>query len=177
MQTRKSWQKLALKNRLTIATLLVMNFSGSLLLASPSKEKLYIEVYKSRRLLLVKQGDHTLQKMPVALGRNPVGTKEMSGDNKTPEGKYIIDYRIEKSEYYKGLHISYPTGKQTREAKEKGVDPGGAILIHGTKPIWSWLGQLHTWRDWTYGCIAVSNDEMDLLFKTVPVGSEIYIYP
>lgn len=115
--------------------------------------------------------------MKVALGRSPVGPKKEQGDNKTPEGEYRIDYPILKTEYYKALHISYPTKRQIVKAKQEGMDPGGGIWIHGIKPKWNWLSYFHTWFDWTHGCIAVSNEEMDILFEMVPIGSKIIIYP
>lgn len=127
--------------------------------ATDSKaDKVLIEK-KARRLSLLSKG-HQIKVYKVSLGRNPDGPKEIEGDNKTPEGNYIIDSRNNKSRYHLSLHISYPGSKDIQRAKALGVSPGGNIMIHGIMNGFGWLGRFHRWIDWTKGCIAVTNSEI-----------------
>lgn len=130
---------------------------------------------KTHRLLLVKNG-RMLKSYAIALGREP-GPKERQGDGRTPEGKYSIDSRNAGSRYYRSLHISYPDQEQRREARAKGLSPGGDIMIHGLPPKWAWVGRWHSLIDWTQGCMAVTNREMDELWRAVPLHAEIEIKP
>ena len=109
--------------------------------------------------------DKVLKTYKIALGGNPNGPKERQGDNKTPEGTYIIDSRNKNSRYHLSLHISYPNEKDKKRAKELGVSPGGDIMIHGIKNGFSWIGDLHTELDWTKGCIAVTDEEIEEIDK------------
>ena len=138
-------------------------------------DKVLIEK-KERRLTLLSRGE-AIKTYKIALGSNPVGPKERQGDNKTPEGFYIIDSRNRKSGFYLSLHISYPNEKDKRRAKELGVSPGGDIMIHGIKNGFSWVGASHSNTDWTNGCIAVTNEEMEEIFKLVPNGTIVEIRP
>ena len=116
---------------------------------------------KSRRLLSLYSGDTLLTTYKVALGGNPEGHKEQQGDSRTPEGNYSIDYRNPQSSYHLSLHISYPNEDDKRRAVERGVSPGGDIFVHGLPPKFAWAGALHTNSDWTDGCIAISNEEIE----------------
>lgn len=136
-----------------------------------------VNVKKSEKILTVIKSGKTILTIPISLGFEPKGAKNEEGDGKTPEGKYTIDYQIPEWAYYKALHISYPNKSQLEEAKKRKVKVGGGILIHGMKKHWNWFGHLHTYLNWTHGCIAVTNEEMDLLFQMVPVGSVIIIEP
>jgi murein L,D-transpeptidase YafK len=138
-------------------------------------DKILIEK-KARRLTLLSQ-DRVLKTYTVALGKKPEGAKMQENDMKTPEGTYIIDARNEKSDYHLSLHISYPNEKDTKRAQKLGVLPGGKIMIHGIKNGWGWVGPLHTWVDWTKGCIAVTDDEMEAIYKIVPNGTVVEIKP
>jgi murein L,D-transpeptidase YafK len=169
--------RLKLSVYIVISVFFLMPISQKGIASQSVNETIKVEVYKKRRILVVKRGDFVIQKLKIALGRNPVGPKKVSGDNKTPEGEYTIDYPIPVTEYYKAFHISYPTQAQVTLAKKEGKDPGGGIWIHGIKPKWNWLSYFHTWFDWTHGCIGVSNENMDLLYKLVPIGTKIIIYP
>jgi murein L,D-transpeptidase YafK len=142
-----------------------------------SNPKTIVYVNKSEKILKVVKENKTLLKIPISLGFQPVGHKSDEGDGKTPEGTYSIDYRIPEWDYYKALHISYPNKDQLEVAKKLNKNPGGGILIHGMKSYWNWFGHLHTYLNWTHGCIAVNNEEMDILFKIVPNGSKIIIEP
>ena len=131
---------------------------------------------KARRLTLLSNGE-VIKTYKIALGRNPVGPKERQGDNKTPEGIYIIDSRNRNSDYHLSLHISYPNEIDIKRARERGISPGGDIMIHGLKNGFSWIGASHTEDDWTNGCIAVTNQEMEEIYKFVPDGTIVEIRP
>ncbi len=130
----------------------------------------------ARRMTLFRDGK-PIKKFKVSLGFEPEGKKTMEGDGKTPEGCYIIDYRKENSKFYRALHISYPNGDDRRQAAELGVPPGSDIMIHGLKNGLGWIGKRHLIRDWTKGCVAVTNREMDEIWRLVPVGTKVEIEP
>ena len=134
-------------------------------------------VDKSQSKLYLKQGGKLLKEYRVALGANPTGHKQQVGDERTPEGRYLIDYRLENSAFHKALHISYPNERDIRRARARGVDPGGQIMIHGQMNGYGWLGWVTQWFDWTDGCIAVTNREMDEIWGLVEVGTPIDILP
>jgi L,D-peptidoglycan transpeptidase YkuD (ErfK/YbiS/YcfS/YnhG family) len=138
-------------------------------------DKVLIEKEK-RRLTLISNGE-AVKTYKIALGQNPVGPKEREGDNKTPEGIYTITSRYRNSEYHLSLHISYPGRKDLKRAKELGVSPGGDIMIHGLKKNLAWVGDFHTQIDWTEGCIAVTNQEMEEIARLVPNGTPVEIRP
>jgi len=138
-------------------------------------DKILIEK-KRRRLTLISKGE-VLKTYKIALGGNPIGPKERQGDNKTPEGTYIIDSRNKDSRYHLSLHISYPNEKDKQRAKELGVSPGGDIMIHGIKNGFSWVGDLHTEVDWTKGCIAVTDEEIVEIEKLAPNSTIVEIRP
>jgi len=136
-----------------------------------------IVIHKAaRRMELLKDGKiiHTYK---IALGGSPVGRKEKQGDQKTPEGVYTIDSRNATSHYHKSLHVSYPNTADRAHAKKLGVDPGGDIYIHGIGKEYGWLGAAHALHDWTLGCIAVTNDEIDEIWKLVANGTPVEIRP
>jgi murein L,D-transpeptidase YafK len=138
-------------------------------------DKILIEK-KERRLTLLAKGK-VLKTYKIALGGNPIGPKERLGDNKTPEGTYVIDSRNKDSRYHLSLHISYPNEEDKKRAKELGVSPGGDIMIHGIKNEFSWVGDLHTEVDWTKGCIAVTDEEIEEIDKLAPNGTIVEIRP
>lgn len=131
---------------------------------------------KERRLSLISKGK-VLKTYRIALGGNPNGPKERQGDNKTPEGTYFIDSRNKDSRYHISLHISYPNERDRKRAKERGVSPGGDIMIHGIKNGYSSVGELHTEYDWTKGCIAVTDEEIEEIERFVPNGTLVEIRP
>jgi tetratricopeptide (TPR) repeat protein len=138
-------------------------------------DKVLIE--KKERQLTLLSKDEVIKTYKIALGGNPVGPKERQGDNKTPEGTYIIDSRNRNSDYHLSLRISYPNKKDRLRAKELGVSPGGDIMIHGIKNGLAWVGALHAGIDWTNGCIAVTDEEMEEIYKLVPNGTIVEIRP
>ncbi len=131
---------------------------------------------KKRRLSLMSNG-RILRQYRIALGGNPDGPKEKRGDNKTPEGIYAIDSRNRDSRYHLSLHISYPNGKDMKRAKELGVSPGGNVMIHGIQNGLSKVGEFHTMYDWTKGCIAVTDEEIEEIDELVPDGTIVEIRP
>jgi murein L,D-transpeptidase YafK len=140
-----------------------------------SVDKILIEK-NARRLTLISKGKE-LKTYKIALGGNPIGPKERQGDNKTPEGTYVIDARNKDSRYHLSLHISYPNERDKKRAKELGVSPGGDIMIHGIKNGFSWVGDAHAEVDWTKGCIAVTDEEIEEIAKLVPNGTTVEIRP
>ncbi|HEX9135542.1 MAG TPA: L,D-transpeptidase family protein [Nitrospirota bacterium] len=136
-----------------------------------------IRIEKStRRLMLISQGE-VLKSYKIALGGNPIGPKERQGDNKTPEGTYVIDARNRDSRFHLSLHISYPNERDKKRAKELGVPPGGDIMIHGIKNGFSRVGDAHAGVDWTKGCIAVTDQEIEEIDKLAPNGTIVEIRP
>ncbi|PIE73476.1 MAG: hypothetical protein CSA20_02815 [Deltaproteobacteria bacterium] len=138
-------------------------------------DKILIEK-KDRRLTLLSKGQ-VIKTYPIALGGNPTGPKEREGDKKTPEGFYIIDSRNRDSDYHLALHISYPSAKDKKRARELGASPGGNIMIHGIKNGLSWVGDFHSRVDWTNGCIAVTDQEIEEINRLVPMGTVVEIRP
>jgi len=136
-----------------------------------------ILVVKSARTMTLFSGDKVLKTYQVALGGEPVGGKEKEGDHKTPEGSYTIDSRNSKSQFHLALHVSYPNDADRARARKLGVHPGGAIMIHGLPWEFAWLGSLYRRVDWTDGCIAVTNLEIEEIWRLVPVGTPIEIRP
>ena len=134
-----------------------------------------ILVEKSERKLSILRGGKVLKTYRVALGRNPIGAKEEEGDNKTPEGIYTIDYRNPQSDYHLALHISYPSAEDTTRAAQRGVNAGFDIMIHGLPNGQGWMGAAHRQKDWTAGCIAVTDEEIDELYRVTPDGTTIEI--
>ncbi|MEW6116730.1 MAG: L,D-transpeptidase family protein [Nitrospirota bacterium] len=135
-----------------------------------------ILVIKSKRLMVLFRNDQVLRAYNITLGRNPKGHKTKQGDKRTPEGAYIIDYRNEKSRYYRSLHISYPNAADLLNAGSQGVAPGADIMIHGLPNGIADRDIPLTW-DWTAGCIAVTNREMQEIWELVPDGTPIEIRP
>jgi len=140
-----------------------------------SADKILIEK-KQRRLMLISKGE-VLKTYKIALGENPIGPKVRHGDNKTPEGTYLIDSRNKDSRYHLSLHISYPNDRDKKRANELGVSPGGDIMIHGIKNGFSRAGDSHADIDWTKGCIAVTDEEIDEIGKLARNGTIVEIRP
>ena len=136
-----------------------------------------IVVEKAARKMTIYQAGRAIGSYKIALGRHPTGAKEREGDNRTPEGIYRIDFRNAGSAYHRSLHVSYPNPSDQARGKAGGYNPGGAIMIHGLPKKWAWLGSFHRLRDWTRGCIAVTNAEMDEIWGMVPDGTIIEIRP
>jgi murein L,D-transpeptidase YafK len=129
-----------------------------------------------RRLTLLHKGT-TLKTYRVALGRAPVGAKEREGDQRTPEGSYRIDFHKQDSDYHLALHISYPEQHDIDRAAAEGFSAGSDIMIHGLPNGRGWIGRFHRRKDWTAGCIAVTDCEIEEIWRAVPDGTPIEIRP
>jgi murein L,D-transpeptidase YafK len=136
-----------------------------------------VVIEKSRRTLTLYAGDRRLARFRVALGKAPVGRKLCRGDNRTPEGRYHVAGRKENSDFHRALRISYPSPDDQDRAREAGCQPGGDIMIHGLKEDWGRDSRFHRLRDWTQGCVAVTNDEIEQIWAMVPDGIEVEIKP
>ena len=136
-----------------------------------------IIVLKEKRKMILYRGGQIIKTYRISLGRQPVGAKTTQGDGRTPEGRYRINARNPHSRYYLSLKISYPDPRDRAMAEKLGVNPGGDIMIHGLPNKLGWLGRSHRLMDWTDGCIAVTNKEMDELWRAVPLGTPIEIRP
>jgi murein L,D-transpeptidase YafK len=139
----------------------------------------YVFVEKGKRQLSVWSDGWLVKSYTIRLGRTPDGQKTEQGDGRTPEGLYEIDFRKPDSSYHLALHISYPSPQDLAQANARGVNPGGAIMIHGfpneTEPTVA--TRVHRYVDWTEGCIAMTNAEIEELWRLVPVGTPIEIVP
>ncbi len=136
-----------------------------------------IVVYKSKRTLQVYENKQLLKTYKIALGEQPVGHKQYEGDRRTPEGLYYIHDKNPNSSCHKNLGISYPNNTDRETARQLGKPPGGDIKIHGLPNGQGYIGKAHRLKDWTYGCIAVTDEEVDELYKHTPVGIPINILP
>ena len=136
-----------------------------------------IVVEKSRHRLSLYHRGTLLRSYLVALGQQPIGDKVRVGDNRTPEGLFRIEGRNPDSRYHRSLKISYPDAAHRARARSLGVSPGGDIMIHGLPARQAWVGAAHRDFDWTEGCIAVTNKEIEEIWSVVPVGTPILIKP
>lgn len=134
-------------------------------------------VFKSKRELHALSEGKLLKIYTISLGRNPEGDKEYEGDKKTPEGLYFINDKNTNSGYYKNLGISYPNEEDRKHAQTLGKPTGGDIKIHGLRNGMGWIGKLHRRIDWTMGCIALTNTEIEELYQAVAIGTPIEIKP
>jgi murein L,D-transpeptidase YafK len=136
-----------------------------------------IVVRKAARRLDLLSGDKVLKSYRVSLGRDPLGHKQQEGDGRTPEGAYTIDYRNAASSCHRALHISYPSKNDRGTAALAGRSPGGMIMVHGLRNGLGWVGRLHLMYDWTDGCVAVTNSEIEEIWSMVPDGTQIDLVP
>ena len=147
--------------------------SDASLPASVTADK--VLVLKSERKLLLMKGDEVLKTYSISLGANPVGPKIRQGDSKTPEGNYVLDRHNAHSQYYKSIHISYPNAEDVARARKLGVPIGGDLFLHGLPNDFD--GPPEQQGDWTEGCIAVTNAEIDEIWRAVADGTPIQIKP
>jgi murein L,D-transpeptidase YafK len=143
---------------------------------SPTKVDRIVIVKYAREMTLM-AGGKAIKTYKVALGTQPIGAKDRQGDHKTPEGEYVIDAKIPNSRFHRALHISYPNATDRERARKLGVNPGGDVEIHGLEAKYAWLGKLHRQTDWTDGCVAVTDEEIDEIWPMVSVGTPVEIRP
>lgn len=136
-----------------------------------------ILIEKSERKLTLLRAGEPLKTYRVALGGSPEGDKQCEGDSRTPEGTYRIDLKNRASQYHRSLRISYPDATDKAEARRRGCPPGGDIFIHGLGKGFAYLGRLHRTMDWTLGCVAVTNEEIEEIWAAVDVGVAVEIRP
>lgn len=137
-----------------------------------------IRVEKAERTMVLLRQGQPIGTYRISLGsRGDAGHKQREGDERTPEGHYVIDWRNPRSMAYLSLHISYPDTRDRQAARAGGYSPGGSIMIHGLPNGWGWLAPIHHLWDWTDGCIAVTNTEMQDIWSRVPDGTPIEIRP
>ncbi len=134
-------------------------------------------VRKSISTLYLLKSGKILKTYHIVLGPHPKGPKLRRGDGRTPEGRYSLDYKNAHSTFYKSIHLSYPNRVDRERARKAHVDPGGSIMIHGQKNGWGWASFITQHFNWTKGCIAVSNEDMDEIWEAVKVGTPIEIRP
>lgn len=136
-----------------------------------------VRVFKQQRILQLLSGGQVSHQFAISLGFNPLGHKQQEGDGRTPEGRYLLDYKNNQSGYHKSLHISYPNANDRSSAAQRGVAPGGDVMLHGQRNGWGWLGFITRFFDWTLGCIALSDADIDVIWAHVEVGTPIEILP
>jgi len=143
-------------------------------LAADARADLLVVEKGQRRLVAYSQG-RVLREYAVALGRDPVGTKVRQGDRRTPEGRYVIDGHNPTSRFHRALHVSYPSAADRETARRGGFDPGGDIMVHGIQNGLGFIGRAHRLLDWTTCCIAVTDAQIEELYRIVPDGTAIEI--
>jgi murein L,D-transpeptidase YafK len=175
-----TWRRhgiLALTLFVTAIVASIPAFAAGPPLAPESERATRILVEKAERRLSLYRDNQLIRTYAVALGGNPVGTKERQSDSRTPEGRYTIDLRNDASRFHLSLRISYPDHADRARAAASGVSPGGDIFVHGLPNGYDWLGAAHRARDWTDGCIAVTNAEIEEIWSLVAIGTPIEIRP
>lgn len=137
----------------------------------------HVIVHKHARTMDLMRAGQVIKTYKVALGGDPVGAKTRQGDHKTPEGVYVIDRRKAHSQFHRALHISYPNATDRKRANKLGVSPGEDIFIHGLPNGYGFIGAAHRARDWTDGCIAVTDQEIEEIWNLVGDGTPLEILP
>jgi len=168
--------KINLNKTISILSILIVlsisaAYAGSILSADK------VLVIKSERKMILLNNGAVIKTYPIMLGQNPVGHKQERGDDRTPEGEYVLRGRNPQSRYHRSIHISYPNKADEEAARKKGVDPGRYIAIHGLpekseEAEWDYIE-----RDWTDGCIAVTNEQIEEIWELVKDGTPIVIKP
>jgi len=162
-----------MKLALLTASLLLISVLNAL--AAEQQKIDRILVVKSQHRLQPLNGGTVVRTYTVAIGRGGVAPKQQQGDHKTPERIYRIDRRKANSRFHRALRISYPNDADRERARQLGVDPGGDIMIHGIMNGFRWIGSMHRMFDWTDGCIAVTDEEIDEIWALVPDGTAVEI--
>ncbi len=164
-----------------LAIFCLVSFVSSLVLQGTSAQANELAdnilVHKSKKTLQLQKNGATFATFKIALGKNPLGPKQQQGDGRTPEGIYFIAKKKADSAFYKALKISYPNTTDSERAKKMGRSPGGQIMIHGQKNGYGWGAYVMQQRNWTQGCIALSNEDLDKVWQAVDVGTRVEILP
>ena len=163
--------------RFAVALLLLSLFNTAYGYSTYGLKADLVQVRKSERKLLLLNNGRAFREFKIALGSRPWGHKQERGDDRTPEGRYWLDFKRPESRFYKAIHISYPNADDLSSAHARGVDPGGSIMIHGFPNNNREAPEQAQRYNWTSGCIAVTNDEMDEIWASVDAGTPIEITP
>jgi murein L,D-transpeptidase YafK len=164
---------------IVLTFILVLGLLGTLLSAeqkSPPEKADSILIFKKDHRMDLLAGGKVIRTYKVALGQGGLAPKQREGDGRTPEGHYVIEAKYP-NKYHKGLRISYPNAEDRKRAAKLGVPPGGFVLIHGLANGQGWIGAAHRLYDWTLGCVAVTDEEIDEIYKLVAVGIPVEIRP
>jgi len=153
---------------------MLMLISSSLF---PAEKADFVLVVKKEKTIILYKEKQVIGVYPVVFGASPRNHKEQEGDKRTPEGFYLLDYKKQDSAFYKAIHISYPNEKDIETARKLGVSAGSAIMIHGRKNGFGWASFIMQFFNWTNGCIALKNSDMDLVWNAVDAGTQIEIRP
>jgi len=141
----------------------------------PKTDKVLVK--KSERKLFLLKNNKVIKSYNISLGKHPLGHKKKEGDSRTPEGNYLLDYRNPESDYHLSIHISYPDSMDILSASVYGFAPGGDIMIHGKPNNYGWIPFYFENADWTEGCIAVGNSDIEEIWNSVAGGTPIEIVP
>lgn len=161
-----------------LCILVVLALPGLAWPAAAATEKAdFVRVNKSERMLYLYKEGAIIASFAVALGGQPRGHKQQEGDRRTPEGWYVLDYKKENSAFFRAIHISYPNTEDVARAQRRGVKPGGAIMIHGQENGLESFTAVRQRTDWTDGCIALTNPDMQRVWDAVDAGTPIEIEP
>ena len=158
------------------AAIVIALVGAALALPAPQRADRVL-IRKSKRELSLLHGSTVLRTYRIALGSQPIGAKRCEGDKRTPEGLYRVDSRNMNSHYHRALHLSYPNATDVASARRLGCRPGGDIMIHGITNGYGWMGAAHRAKDWTAGCIAVTDAEIEEIWQAVPNGCVVEIRP
>lgn len=163
---------------LIISVLLTLSVLYSFILKTEEvpKKITLIKIHKGKRTLEIYEKEVLVKVYKIALGIQPIGHKQFEGDNRTPEGVYFIDGKNPYSSYHKNLGISYPNKKDRAFAKKKGKSAGGLIKIHGLPNGKGKIGKFHLLSDWTAGCIALTDQEIDEIYAATKIGVKVILY-
>ena len=159
----------------SLAFIFLLGLSTPCIATDKKADLVYVD--KSEAKMYLMQKGEKIREYKVAFGANPEGHKQKEGDERTPEGQYILDYKKEDSAFHKAIHLSYPNKNDKAKADAMGVNPGGQIMIHGQRKGFGWLSWVTQWFNWTDGCIAVTNAQMDEIWDLVDAGTPIEIVP
>lgn len=158
---------------LLVACLLMI---GGLANATPLSADLVVVKKSDRKIMLFSDG-RLIKQYPISLGDNPVGHKVKKGDERTPEGRYLLTHRNSQSQFYKSIHVNYPNNQDRRRAYSMGVSPGGDIKIHGLPNKKTFPSDIYMDFNWTDGCIAVTDQHMDEIWSMIRENTPIEILP
>jgi murein L,D-transpeptidase YafK len=156
------------------ATGLILRF-GAGSAPAPLRANRIVILKTQHQLLLLDNTNKVVRSYSIAIGRGGLEAKQRKGDHKSPEGIYVIDRHNPDSRFHRALHVSYPNSTDLERAGKLGIDPGGDIMVHGIQNGLGWIGPLHRAVDWTDGCFALTDQEIEEIYVAVPDGTPVEI--